>query len=39
VTSKINKFLSDNAFREIALGQSYFDLLGLPDEAPPIFAA
>jgi hypothetical protein len=39
VTSKINKFLSDNAFREIALGQSYFDLLDLPDEAPPICPA
>jgi hypothetical protein len=39
VTSKINKFLSDNAFRNIALGQSYFDLLGLPDEAPPICPA
>jgi hypothetical protein len=38
VTSKINKFLSDKAFRDIALGQSYFGLLGLPDEAPPICA-
>jgi hypothetical protein len=39
VTSRINKYLSDNAFRDIALGQSYFALLGLPDEAPPICAA
>ncbi|MGO4446841.1 amidohydrolase family protein [Mycobacterium sp. 2YAF39] len=39
VTSQINKYLSDNAFRDIALGQSYFTLLGLPDQAPPICAA
>ena len=39
VTSGINKYLSDNAFRDIALGQSYFGLLGLPDHAPPICAA
>jgi hypothetical protein len=39
VTSKINKFLSNNAFRNIALGQSYFDLLGLPDTAPPLCRA
>lgn len=39
VTSRINKYLSDNAFRDIALGQSYFALLGLPDQAPPICAA
>lgn len=39
ITSRINKYLSDNAFRDIALGQSYFDLLGLPDQAPPICAA
>ncbi|MGH3969243.1 MAG: hypothetical protein ACRDTV_14295 [Mycobacterium sp.] len=39
VTSRINKFLSDDAFRNIALGQSYFGLLGLPDQAPPICAA
>jgi len=36
VTSRINKYLSDNAFRNIALGQSYFDLLGLPDQAPSV---
>ena len=39
VTSRINKYLSDKAFRDIALGQSYFDLLGLPDQAPPMCAA
>jgi predicted TIM-barrel fold metal-dependent hydrolase len=39
VTSRINNYLSDNAFRDIALGQSYFDLLGLPDQAPPICVA
>jgi predicted TIM-barrel fold metal-dependent hydrolase len=38
VTSRINKFLSDNAFRDIALGQSYFGLLGLPNQAPPVCA-
>ena len=39
VTSRINKYLSDKAFRDIALGQSYFDLLGLPDQAPPMCIA
>ena len=39
VTSRINKYLSDKAFRDIALGQSYFGLLGLPDQAPPMCAA
>ena len=39
VTSRINKYLNDKAFRDIALGQSYFDLLGLPEQAPPICAA
>lgn len=38
-TSRINKYLSDKAFRDIALGQSYFDLLGLPDQAAPICTA
>ena len=38
-TSRINKYLSDNAFRDIALGQSYFTLVGLPDQAPPMCAA
>lgn len=36
VTSRINQHLDDHAFREIALGQSYFDLLGLPDRAPRV---
>lgn len=36
VTSRINKHLDDAAFRQIALGQSYFDLLGLPDSAPKV---
>ena len=36
VTSRINQYLSDEAFRNVALGQSYADLLGLEYEAPPI---
>lgn len=36
VTSRINKELGDEAFRGIALGQNYFDLLGLKDRAPEI---
>ena len=36
VTSRINQYLSDEAFRNIALGQSYADLLDLEYEAPPI---
>ena len=36
VTSRINQYLSDEAFRNIALGQSYADLLGLEYEAPPV---
>lgn len=36
VTSKINKHLSDEAFRNIALGNNYFRLLGLNYKAPPI---
>ncbi len=38
-TSQINKYLDGNAFRDIALGQSYFDLLGLSDRAPPVCAS
>lgn len=34
--SYINQFLDDEAFRDIALGQSYFDLLGLDRQAPQI---
>jgi len=36
VTSRVNKVLSDEAFRRIALGENYFRLLGLPYEAPQI---
>jgi len=32
VTSRINRFLSDEAFRNIALGQNYFRLMGLKDQ-------
>lgn len=39
VTSQINKYLSDKAFRDIALGQAYFDLLGLPESAPEVCPA
>jgi hypothetical protein len=39
VTSRINKYLNDNAFRDIALGQSYFGLLGLTDQAPLVCTA
>ncbi|RLL66226.1 amidohydrolase family protein [Streptomyces sp. Z26] len=39
VTSRINRHLDDDAFRDIALGQSYFDLLDLPDEAPRVCPA
>ncbi|MFD8082392.1 amidohydrolase family protein [Kitasatospora sp. NPDC059722] len=36
VTSRINRALGNEAFRDIALGQNYFALLGLKDEAPRI---
>ena len=39
VTGRIHKELDDDAFRNIALGQNYFRLLGLEYEAPPICAA
>jgi hypothetical protein len=35
-TSFIYRFVDNNAFRNIALGQNYFNLLGLPDRAPNI---
>ncbi len=38
VTSRINRYLNDNAFRNIALGQNYFQLLGLDYTAPPVCA-
>ena len=36
VTSEINKHLNDEAFRNIALGNNYFRLMGLNYRAPPI---
>ncbi len=36
VTSRINRYLDDDAFRNIALGQNYFRLLGLGYQAPPV---
>lgn len=36
ITSKINKYLNDEAFRNIALGNNYFRLLGLNYKAPQI---
>ena len=38
-TSRINRYLDDNAFRNIALGQNYFRLLGLDYRAPPVCTA
>jgi len=34
--SYINQFLDDDAFRNIALGQNYFDLMGIDEVAPAI---
>lgn len=36
VTSRINRYLNDEAFRNIALGESYFRFSGLPYTAPPV---
>ncbi|MDE2979731.1 MAG: amidohydrolase family protein [Gemmatimonadota bacterium] len=36
VTSRILQFVDDEAFRNIALGQNYFRLLGLDEVAPPV---
>lgn len=36
VNSEINKYLNDKAFRNIALGENYFQLLGLNYQAPQI---
>ncbi|CAA0092558.1 Uncharacterised protein [BD1-7 clade bacterium] len=36
VTGSINRYLNDEAFRNIVLGQSYFDLIGLNRTAPDI---
>ena len=38
VTSRINRYLSDAAFRNIALGANYFRLLALEYEAPRVCA-
>ena len=38
-TSRINRRLNDEAFRNIALGQNYFRLMDLNYEAPPVCAA
>ena len=39
VTSRILSDLNDTAFRNIALGQNYFRLLGLDYTAPPVCAS
>ena len=36
VTSRVFKYLNDTAFRDIALGRNYFELLGLDYRAPPV---
>ena len=36
VTGRIHRYLDDEAFRNIALGENYFRLLGLEYEAPPV---
>ena len=36
VTSRIHRYLNDDAFRSIALGENYFRLLGLEYTAPPV---
>ena len=35
-TSRALRVLDDNAFRNIALGENYFRLMGLDYEAPPV---
>ncbi len=39
VNSRILGYLDDQAFRNIALGENYFRLLGLDYEAPPVCSA
>ncbi|MEU3752940.1 amidohydrolase family protein [Streptomyces olivoreticuli] len=39
VTSRINKALDDRAFRDIALGENYYRLLGLKESAPEVCRA
>jgi predicted TIM-barrel fold metal-dependent hydrolase len=36
ITSRVDRFLTDDAFRKIALGENYFRLLNLDYQAPPI---
>ena len=36
ITSRVNRHLSDEAFRRIALGENYFRLLGLDYRAPEV---
>ena len=36
VTGRIHRYLNNDAFRNIALGENYFRLLGLPYRAPPV---
>ena len=36
ITGRIHRHLDDDAFRNIALGENYFRLLGLEYQAPPI---
>ena len=36
VTSRVHRYLNDDAFRSIALGENYFRLLGLEYTAPPV---
>jgi Amidohydrolase len=36
ITNRLNRALDDNAFRRIALGQNYFDLLKLDYQAPQV---
>jgi len=39
ITSRVDRFLTNDAFRKIALGENYFKLLNLPYTAPEICAA
>jgi len=39
ITSRVNRFLSDDAFRKIALGENYFKLMNLDYRAPEICPA
>ena len=36
ITSRVNRFLSDDAFRKVALGENYFRLMNLDYRAPEI---